>query len=180
MRQGRGREQDRDLGTEIEEEMRASGRGHVMPREGLVGAHEQRREGLATGGDDGMVESPGRGSEVAPTATAEARERQRHQVQRQMGVVPAGADGNLRQRRGGQVSRAQLDRSGQEADQQLVEEQLFEDQEALESSIEDPRAWTRRAGAWLNQHRRTVALVAGAAVVAAVSLTAAARARDGG
>ena len=37
---------ERDLETDIEQEMRRSGRGHVVPREGLVGPHAQRREGL--------------------------------------------------------------------------------------------------------------------------------------
>lgn len=47
MRQGT--EADRDLTMELEDEMQASGRGHVVPREGRIGAHEQRRGGPARG-----------------------------------------------------------------------------------------------------------------------------------
>jgi hypothetical protein len=51
--------------------MRASGRHHVVPREGLVGAHQQRREGMGKDLDERLGEPPGRGANVAPSGLAE-------------------------------------------------------------------------------------------------------------
>ena len=64
-------ELDHDLGTEIEDEMLATGRGHITPREGLVGAHEERRAGLGRDLEQGTNEPPGHGADVAPTRKAE-------------------------------------------------------------------------------------------------------------
>jgi hypothetical protein len=178
MGQGTGQRGDRDLETEIEDEMRASGRGHVVPREGRAGAYEQRREGMGKDLDERLGEPPGRGAEVAPTALAEARERERHERQRKLGVVPAGTDGALRQRRDGTATREQLDAAGEDADESLMEQRLYEEQEALEAAETEAQRWSDRAGAWLNQHRRTMTFVAGAAVIAAVGFMTAARMRD--
>jgi hypothetical protein len=63
--------------------------------------------------------SGGNGSEVAPTAKATARERERHRLQRAVGVVPAGEDGNRRQVRSGGVKRGALDAAAREADRRV-------------------------------------------------------------
>jgi hypothetical protein len=110
-------ERDRDLETEIEDEMRASGRGHVVPREGVVGAH-------------------------------------------------------------GGVRRGQVGGAGVDPDQAVAEDRLYEEQEALEAAGAEAQNWTDRAGAWLNQHRRTMTFVAGAAVITAVGFMTAARMRN--
>ena len=89
---------ERDLGTEIEDEMRASGRGHVM----------------------GVLQTP----------------RQR----------PNGA--------------------------------YHDAQEPVEAAMATAGAWTERAAVWLDQNRRLLAVVAGAAVIAAVGLITARRLSD--
>jgi len=109
-----------DEQTRVEAEIAGSGRTDVRPREGLAGAHNVRRQprgaplerSQVTFGDEPM----GNGSEVAPTHLAEARERERHRLQRQEGVVPAGEDGNLRQRRSPHATRASLDAAARAAD----------------------------------------------------------------
>src|SRR4051794_37401867 len=94
---------DDDEQTGLEVELAGSGRKDVPPREGLVGAHTVRRGRRAAPLERDQRsyadEPTGTGSEVAPTRQAEVRERERHRLQRQEGVVPAGEDGNLRQRR---------------------------------------------------------------------------------
>ena len=95
-----------------------------------------------------------------------------------VGVVPAGTDGALRQRHDGTATREQLDAAGEDADESLVEARLYEEQEALEAAGTEDQRWSDRAGAWLNQHRRTMTFVAGAAVIAAVGFMTAARMRD--
>jgi hypothetical protein len=136
MGQRTGQRGDRDLETEIEDEMRASGRHHVVPREGLVGAHHQRRESMGKDLDERLGEPPGRGADVAPTGLAE------------------------------------------DADGSLMEQRLYEEQQALEAAGTEGQRWRERAGAWLNQHRGTMTFVAGAAVIAAVGFITAARMRD--
>jgi hypothetical protein len=136
MGQRTGQRGDRDLETEIEDEMRASGRHHVVPREGLVGAHKQRRESMGKDLDERMGAPSGRGAEMAPTALTA------------------------------------------EADESLREQGLYEEQEALEAARTEGQRWSDRAGTWLNQHRRTMTFVAGAAVIAAVGFMTAARMRD--
>jgi hypothetical protein len=135
MGQRTGQRGDRDLETEIEDEMRASGRHHVVPREGLVGAHQQRRESMGKDLDE-RLGPPGRGANVTPTGLAE------------------------------------------DADEPLMEQRLYEEQEALEAAGAEGQRWRDRAGAWLNLHRRTMTFVAGAAVIAAVGFMTAARMRD--
>jgi hypothetical protein len=111
---------DDDEQTRVEVEIAGSGRKDLRPREGLAGAHKVRRQprsaplepGQGSFGDEPI----GDGSEVAPTRLAEQRERERHRLQRQEGVVPAGEHGNLRQRRGPRATRASLDAAARAAD----------------------------------------------------------------
>ncbi len=56
------------------------------------------------------------GAEVAPTAEAEMHERERHRLQREIGVVPAGEVGNLRQLRAPTATRESLDAAARLAD----------------------------------------------------------------
>jgi hypothetical protein len=111
--------------TRIEVEMAGSGRKNVWPHEGLVGAHTVRRgrRGAPLEADQQSFddEPTSTGSEVAPTRLAEVRERERHRLQRQQGVVPAGEDGNLRQRRSPRATRASLDAAARAADHGRVQ-----------------------------------------------------------
>jgi hypothetical protein len=114
-------ESDPDLETEIEDQLQSSGRSGVMPREGLVGAHTERREGPA-----GEIAEPvGAGADVAPTRKAEARERERHRITRAYDV-------DLWKDR---------DRAGAEADRRIAEQHL--------TAEGTPDRWTDRAIAWL-------------------------------
>jgi hypothetical protein len=106
---------DDDLQTQIEAELVSSGRSDVVPREGLVGAHQVRREPI---GDTDELHAAG--VEVAPTPKAEVRERERHRLQREVGVVPAGEDGHLRQQRAAGVTRMSLDAAAREATQRVT------------------------------------------------------------
>jgi hypothetical protein len=96
-------------------------KGHVTPREGLVGAHKGRRQARTSPlerNQRSVADEPvGDGATVAPTPQAAARERERHRLQREVGVVPAGEDGNLRQRRSPKVTRRALDDAAARADQ---------------------------------------------------------------
>jgi hypothetical protein len=111
---------DDDEQTLIEAELVSSGRSDVVPREGLFGAHRARREVMHATTEDGdhqrMEEPLGPGAEVAPTAEAEMRERERHRLQREIGVVPAGEVGNLRQLRAPTATRESLDAVARLAD----------------------------------------------------------------
>lgn len=107
--------------TRLEAEIAGSGRTGLRPRQGLVGAHRvryQARNSPLERDQASFSDEPiGAGAQVAPTRLAELRERTRHQLQRQQGVVPAGEDGNLRQRRGPRATRASLDAAARDADQ---------------------------------------------------------------
>jgi hypothetical protein len=152
---------DRDLQTEIEDELRASGRTHVTPREGLIGAHERRREGLATNPDRGQEEPVGRGADVAPTRKAELREATRHDLEREVGHLTAGdAQGVQRQQHSRFATREALDGIAAEADQLLARRRLTA--EGL------PIPWSGRAATWLRQNRTAVAAGAGAAAAVLV------------
>ena len=112
--------QDDDEQTRLESELMASGRNDAVPREGVIGAHTARRE--PAGPEEPEERSPmaepiGVAMEVGPTEKAVARERERHRLQREMGVVPAGENGSARQSRPPSVDRAALDAAGQRADQ---------------------------------------------------------------
>src|SRR4051812_9344379 len=102
---------DDDETTEVETELAGSGRGGGTPREGLVGAHEERRqgEGEREADEPSSREPVGGGADVAPTRRAEERERKRHRLQREQGVVPAGTEGNPRQQRAPGADRESLD-----------------------------------------------------------------------
>jgi hypothetical protein len=110
---------DNDPQTQIEAELAASGRSDVVPKEGLVGAHSTRRqpsgEALERNQRSPIDEPVGGGAAVAPTEKAVVRERERHRLQRDAGVVPAGEDGNLRQRRAPGVDRTTLDAAARKA-----------------------------------------------------------------
>ena len=99
----------------------------ARPREGLVGAHTKRREpeaepdSDAESEDDRDAEPFGSGATVAPTKKAEARERARHDLQRQQVVVPAGTEGNARQRRPDDVDRDALDAANDNADRAVTD-----------------------------------------------------------
>jgi hypothetical protein len=114
---------DDDQQTRIEAELIASGRGDVVPREGLIGAHTARRQPSETTeeGDEisPMDEPIGGGAEVAPTERAMARERERHRLQREIGVVPAGEEGRVRQMRAEGSDRAALDAAAHMADERV-------------------------------------------------------------
>jgi hypothetical protein len=113
---------DGDEQTLIEAELVSSGRSDIVPKEGLVGAHRVRREAVSMSealGDEAheRTDEPiGLGSQVAPTEQAEVHERERHRLQRELGVVPAGEDGNLRQRRAPEATRASLDAAARQVD----------------------------------------------------------------
>jgi len=110
---------DDDEQTQIEADLASSGRTDATPKEGLVGAHRVRREPsheTLEGNQQSPTDEPiGIGSEVAPTEKAEVAERERHRLQREIGVVPAGEDGNLRQRRAPAATREALDAAARKA-----------------------------------------------------------------
>ena len=110
---------DDDEQTQIEAELASSGRSDATPKEGLVGAHHARREPshetIEASQRSPTDEPIGGGSEVAPTEKAEVSERERHRLQREIGVVPAGEDGNLRQRRAPSATREALDAAARQA-----------------------------------------------------------------
>jgi hypothetical protein len=161
----RGPEQYPDLETELEQEMSASGRTGVVPRTGLVGAHQQRHASLAASVElDEPGEPAGPGAEVAPTRQAEQREAERHRRERELGVIAAG-DENLRQRRSPDVTRQALDESAAEVDRQAVGRRA----EAALSSA-DQAGWQQRAGHWLRSNRTAVVGISGAAMAAACFL----------
>jgi hypothetical protein len=64
------------------------------------------------------------GADVAPTKRAEARERERHRIERSIGHTPAGEDGQIRGRNAADVSREQLDDAAREADRRVVGHEL--------------------------------------------------------
>lgn len=99
------------------------GRTRAVAREGLVGAHRNRREPVGRSLDDepASAEPVGAGADVAPTRRAEERERTRHRLQRAEGVVPAGVDGQ-RQRRTPQASRQRLDAAARAADEAVTKQ----------------------------------------------------------
>jgi hypothetical protein len=101
---------DDDAQTLMEIEMASSGRSNAVPREGLVGAHLERRE--AGEGDEPV----GAGAEVAPTKLAAERERERHRLERERGRTPAGTDGALHDKRAPGATREALDEAARLAD----------------------------------------------------------------
>lgn len=111
---------DDDEQTQLELEMASSGRKDAVPREGLVGAHTERRESAAQAGGEGGLEPTGPGSDVAPTKLAQDRERERHRLERESGRTPAGEDGLIRDRRAPGTTREALDAAARQADRNVV------------------------------------------------------------
>jgi hypothetical protein len=104
-----------------ETKLLASGRKRGMPPEGLIGAHRSRR--LPVGKTQTMEEREtapeGGGSEVAPTARATAREKERHARERAVGRVAAGT---MARRRGAVrpgLKRADLEAAARGADEKV-------------------------------------------------------------
>ncbi len=155
---GRRRGTDSDLQGDIEDEMLASGRTHYQPREGLSGAHAQRRQGLGADPEQGEREPGSGGTHVAPTRKAEMREATRHRLEHQVGHLAAGeAEGVVRQYRSRFATREALDGIAAEADELMARLRLTAEGRAL--------PWSRRAGDWLWQHRIAVAVGLGAALL---------------
>jgi hypothetical protein len=151
---------DRDIQTELEDEMDAAGRNSIHPPEGLIGAHRERRsrESDVPDPDDRLKEPTGPGADVAPTRKAELREARRHQLEAQLGHVPAGERHTLRQRRSRFATREALDGVAAEADQAVALGHL----DAQGRPIPLPtRAWS-----WLHTHRSEIAIGVGGFVFA--------------
>ena len=67
------------------------------------------------------AESAGHGSECAPTKQAEARERERHRLEREIGRVAAGeADGLPHDVRAPGLTRDRIDEAAREADRRII------------------------------------------------------------
>jgi hypothetical protein len=98
-----------DLETQIEADLAGSGRTGMAPPEATIGARHGRRS-------QSSAEGTGGGAAVAPTEKAEVRERERHRLQALQGVIPAGQQGNLKQRRAPKVSRRALEAAARQAD----------------------------------------------------------------
>ena len=96
-------------------------RTRPVPRESLIGAHQQRREAEADKRPDEptSTEPVGAGADVAPTKKAQERERARHHLQRAEGVAPA-SDDNPRQRRDPKATRQRLDAAARAADESIT------------------------------------------------------------
>jgi hypothetical protein len=153
-------DQDRDIQTEIEDAMDASGRTSTVPPEGLVGAHRERRSRAndVRDPDDRLKEPTGPGADVAPTRKAELREARRHQLEAQLGHVPAGERKAIRQRRSQFATREALDGVAAEADQAIARRHVNAEGQLTPLPA---RAWS-----WLNTHRSEVAIGVGGFVFA--------------
>jgi hypothetical protein len=121
-------EQDPDLETVIEDDLRASGRGAVVPRTAVIGAHPRAvSPDQIDPGDEVQPPRAGGSDDVAPTARALERERARHDRQAALGVLPAGEAGRTRQQRPngeedgkGPGLRAALDAAAADADREVT------------------------------------------------------------
>jgi hypothetical protein len=109
---------DDDGQTQLEIEMAASGRRDIVPREGLVGAHTERR--APSRDEDRDAEPTGLGSDVGPTKRAEARERERHRLEREIGRTPAGEEGLIHDRRAPTARREDLAEAARRADEHVT------------------------------------------------------------
>src|SRR3954468_23660482 len=127
MRQNR--QGDDDLESDLEDQLASSGRTHIVPPEGLVGAHLERRESAS----QGLEEPVGAGADIAPTRKAEARERERHRLQREL---PA------------EDSRG-FAHAAAEADRLIAARRL--------PAEGTPARWIERAWLWLRAHPAQVA-----------------------
>jgi hypothetical protein len=113
--------------AQLRKRVRRPAPAHAVPREGLVGAHTTKREPEARGEEveqmeleDVAAEPMGPGADVAPTKRAEERERTRHQLERDLGRVPAGEEGALRERRADDVTSDSLARAARAADRSVT------------------------------------------------------------
>jgi len=103
--------------AQIRKRIRRPEKTRGVPREGLVGAHTSKREpGLSEHDEDNGAEPTGPASDVAPTMRAAEHERERHQLERDLGRIPAGEEGALRERRESHVTREMLDEARRKAD----------------------------------------------------------------
>jgi hypothetical protein len=112
-----------DQQTQIEAELVSSGRSGAVPRERLFGPHEGRLEATAARNrrEHGDTDQPiGPGADVAPTKLAQARERERHRLERELGRTPAGEDGTVRGRRAPGVTRDALREAAAQADRNII------------------------------------------------------------
>jgi hypothetical protein len=99
-----------------------SGRKRGAPPEGLIGPQKARRTptgGTASERERELAPVSG-GSEVAPTARATERERERHARERAMGRVAAGTMARQRASVRPELQRKDLERAGREADQKMA------------------------------------------------------------
>jgi hypothetical protein len=95
-----------------------AGRQRGTPRQRVFGANQGR---FAPGEEPLDEREPvADGAEVGPTARAEARERERHRQERQLGRMAAGIGENLRDRREPAVTRGDLDRAARSADRKVT------------------------------------------------------------
>ncbi|HEY0710957.1 MAG TPA: hypothetical protein VGG33_29410, partial [Polyangia bacterium] len=76
-----------DLETTIEDEMESSGRDSVVPRLAVVGPRPEAVSHLDSESLEEVALPPPEGANPAPTARAAERERVRHQLQREIGVL---------------------------------------------------------------------------------------------
>jgi hypothetical protein len=100
----------------VEADFFGAGHKRGMPPQAVFGAHTER---FAPAGDLEESEPTGDGSDVAPTARAEERERERHRAERKLGRMAAGLEENLRDRREPQVTRDALDQAARAADEKI-------------------------------------------------------------
>src|SRR2546430_15304391 len=82
--------------TDFEAELRGGRRNRGTPHQRVFGASDGRFSPAAELDD---AKSVADGSEVAPTARDQERERERHRVERKLGRMAAGVGENLRDRR---------------------------------------------------------------------------------
>jgi len=100
----------------------ASGRKRGAPPEGLAGPHKTRRTptGRTASERERELAPEGGGSEVAPTARATERERERHARERAVGRVAAGTMARQRASVRPGLKREELERAGREADRKVA------------------------------------------------------------
>lgn len=99
----------------------SAGRKRGVPPQRLYGSHAAR---LAPIADLDEEEPVGDGAEVAPTPRAEARERERHRLERRCGRLAAGSGENIRDRREPSVGPAELEEAARAADRKVAGREL--------------------------------------------------------
>lgn len=103
------------------EEAMISGRSGMFIKEGLIGAQAFQGHHTTTSATDAEAEHrTGSGSDVGPTKLAEAREQERHRLERKLGRTPAGEAGRVHDRRSPEVTRADLDGASRQADRIVI------------------------------------------------------------